>query len=114
MTARVVLHLPAHLLARLAAGKPLLYTRIRDCLVARGGTVDLVEGFDKAAWRADGDLHIVENGAGQRPGVLNAATAYLDGFFHVDPVGIQAAANSVAANTSCTTVSHSALWRGAN
>lgn len=91
MTARVVLHLPAHLLARLAAGKPLLYTRIRDCLVARGGTVALVEGFDKAAWRADGDLHIVENGAGQRPGVLNAATAYLDGFFHVDPVGMQAA-----------------------
>ena len=91
MTARVVLHLPEYMLARLAAGKPLLYSRIRDCLVARGGAVDLVTGFDKAGWREDGNLHIVENGAGQRPGVLNAATAYLDGFFHVDPVGIQAA-----------------------
>ena len=91
MTARVVLHLPEYMLARLAAGKPLLYSRIRDCLVARGGAVDLVTGFDKAGRREDGNLHIVENGAGQRPGVLNAATAYLDGFFHVDPVGIQAA-----------------------
>ena len=91
MTARVVLHLPAHLLGRLAAGKPLFYAQIRDCVLARGGVVDLVEGFDKAGWREDGDLHIVENGAGQRPGVLNAATAYLDGFIHVDPVGIQAA-----------------------
>ncbi|MFC3182345.1 hypothetical protein [Cypionkella sinensis] len=91
MTARVVLHLPAHLLARLASGKPLFYAQIRDCVLARRGAVDLVEGFDKSAWREDGDLHIVENGAGQRPGVLNAATAYLDGFIHVDPVGIQAA-----------------------
>ena len=91
MTARVLLHLPDYMLARLAAGKPLLYSRIRDCLLARGGVVDLVAGFDKVGWREDGDLHIVENGAGQRPGVLNAATAYLDGFFHVDPVGIQAA-----------------------
>ena len=91
MTARVVLHLPGYMLARVAAGKPLLYTRIRDALTARGGRVALVEGFDRAGYRADGDLHVVENGSGQRPGVLNAATAYLDGFFHVDPVGIQAA-----------------------
>lgn len=91
MTARVVLHLPGYLLARVKGGKPLLYTRIRDCLVARGGRVALVEGFDRAGYRADGDLHLVENGSGQHPGVLNAATAYLDGFFHVDHVGIQAA-----------------------
>lgn len=91
MTARVVLHLPAHLQSRLAAGKPLFYANIRDCVLARGGVVDLALGFDKAAWREDGNLHIVENGTGQRPGVLNAATAYLDGFFHLDPVGIQAA-----------------------
>lgn len=48
----------------------------------RGGVgVTLIEGFDGAAYREDGDLHIVENGRGQRPRVLNAATAYLEGFF---------------------------------
>ena len=91
MTARVVLHLPGYMLARLEAGNPLLYARIRDCIVARGGVVDLIEGFDGKRYRPDGNLHIVENGSGQRLGVLNAATAYLEGFFHVDPQGIQAA-----------------------
>ena len=92
MTARVVLHLPARMVAAMGGEKPpLLYGRIRDCLAAQGVGVALVEGFDGAAYRADGDLHIVENGRGQRAGVLNAATAYLEGFFHVDPVGIQAA-----------------------
>ena len=92
MTARVVLHLPARMIAAMGDLRPpLLYDRIRQCLAARGVGVALVESFDGAAYRADGDLHIVENGRGQRPGVLNAATAYLEGFFHVDPVGIQAA-----------------------
>ena len=92
MTARVVLHIPPRMVAAMGGAKPpLLYGRIRACLAARGVGVALVEGFDGAVWREDGDLHIVENGRGQRPGVLNAATAYLEGFFHVDPVGIQAA-----------------------
>ncbi|MDZ4391543.1 hypothetical protein [Cypionkella sp.] len=92
MTAHVVLHLPARMIAAMGGLRPpLLYGRIRDCLAARGVGVALVEGFDADAWREDGDLHIVENGRGQRPGVLNAATAYFEGFFHVDPVGIQAA-----------------------
>lgn len=92
MTARIVLHLPARMVAAMGGLRPpLLYGRIRACLAARGVDVTLIEGFDGAAYREDGDLHIVENGRGQRPGVLNAATAYLEGFFHVDPVGIQAA-----------------------
>lgn len=92
MTARVVLHIPPRMVAAMGGVKPpLLYGRIRQCLAARGVGVALVEGFDAAAWREDGDLHIVENGRWQRPGVLNAATAYLEGFFHVDPQGIQAA-----------------------
>jgi hypothetical protein len=48
-------------------------------------------GFNAARHVPDGNLHIVENGACQMLGVLNAATAYLEGFFHVDPIGIQAA-----------------------
>ncbi|MDB5665862.1 hypothetical protein [Cypionkella sp.] len=104
MTARVVLHLPAYMNARLAAGKPLLYSRIRDSVLARGGAVDLVEGFNGAGYREDGNLHIVENGHHQRVGVLNAATAYFEGFFHVDPVGIQAASRIGALPYDPTTV----------
>lgn len=97
MTARVVLHIPARMVAAMGGAQPpLLYNRIRACLAARGVAVALVDGFDAAGYRADGDLHIVENGRGQRLGVLNAATAYLEGFFHVDPVGIQAASRIAA------------------
>ena len=49
----------------------------------------------RAAARAlqDGNLHIMENGQVQAQGWLNAATAYLEGFFHVDPKGVQAASS---------------------
>lgn len=39
---------------------------------------------------ADGNIHIVENGRMQGEGWLNAATAYLTGFWHMDPRGMQA------------------------
>lgn len=105
MTARIVLHLPARMVAAMGGLRPpLLYGRIRACLAARGVDVTLVEGFDGAAYREDGDLHIVENGRGQRPGVLNAATAYLEGFFHVDPVGIQAASRIGALPYNATAI----------
>ena len=39
---------------------------------------------------ADGRLHIVEDGAAQGEGWLNAALAYLLGFWHLDPQGILA------------------------
>jgi hypothetical protein len=39
---------------------------------------------------ADGNLHIVENGRMRGEGWLNTATAYIQGFWHLDPQGIQA------------------------
>jgi Capsule polysaccharide biosynthesis protein len=39
---------------------------------------------------ADGNLHIVEGGAVRGEGWLNTALAYLIGFWHLDPEGIQA------------------------
>lgn len=39
---------------------------------------------------ADGNLHIVENGQMRGEGWLNTALAYLEGFWHLDPEGIQA------------------------
>ena len=38
----------------------------------------------------DGKLHIVEDGAAEGEGWLNAALAYLLGFWHLDPQGILA------------------------
>lgn len=91
MTARVVLHIPARMIAGFQNQRPpLLYGRIRGALQARGVDLTMVEGFDPAM-ASDGNLHIVENGRFRLPGVLNAATAYLEGFFHLDPLGIQAA-----------------------
>ncbi|MDM7933714.1 hypothetical protein [Tabrizicola sp.] len=39
---------------------------------------------------ADGNLHIVENGRMRGEGWLNTALAYIKGFWHLDPRGIQA------------------------
>lgn len=39
---------------------------------------------------SDGNLHIVENGQMQGEGWLNTALAYIEGFWHLDPEGIQA------------------------
>jgi Capsule polysaccharide biosynthesis protein len=94
VTAKVVFHIPERMIDGFANGKvPLLYGAIRDVLAARGLGVDMRPGFNAKAHIPDGDLHIVENGACQKPGVLNAATAYLEGFFHLDPLGIQAASS---------------------
>ena len=96
MMARVILHMPERFIAGFAKGKPpLLYGRIVQTLTARGLTADFAADMPRAAARAlqDGNLHIMENGQVQAQGWLNAATAYLEGFFHVDPKGVQAASS---------------------
>lgn len=97
MTARVILHLPDRFLDGFAKGKPpLLYGRIRQTLAARGVQAVLAPLVPTHQARPDADLHVLENGRVQATGWLNSATAYLEGFFHVDPQGIQAA-SSIAA-----------------
>jgi hypothetical protein len=44
---------------------------------------------------ADGNIHVVENGRMQGEGWLNAATAYLTGFWHMDPRGMQAESSAI-------------------
>ncbi|WP_283176041.1 hypothetical protein [Gemmobacter sp. 24YEA27] len=93
MPAKVVLHLPQRFRDRLDRRRgPLLYEEIRSVITGFGGEVVLAPQLKRADYKmvSSEDLHIVENGRIQRPAVLNAATAYLDGFFHVDPRGIQA------------------------
>jgi hypothetical protein len=99
VTARVVLHMPDRFIAGFAKGKPpLLYGRIVQTLAARGATADFAPDLpsDQARKLQDGNLHVLENGRVQAEGWLNSATAYLEGFFHVDPQGVQAA-SSIAA-----------------
>jgi hypothetical protein len=77
-------------------GRPRLaiYTRLAELCEARG----LVFRALSRPWSemepregiADGNLHIVENGRMRGEGWLNTATAYLQGFWHLDPRGVQA------------------------
>jgi hypothetical protein len=96
--ASVILHVPERYGAMLAkARRPLLYGAIRDLVRARGGRVVLaapgIERDDKRQPLQDGNLHIVNNGHVRAPGYLNAATAYLEGYWHLDPRGVQSASS---------------------
>lgn len=92
MPARVVFHLPENYFNRYHKAKHLaLYPLIEAVITRRGGTVALAKRPGKAtAPKADGDLHIVETGSVRRAGYLNAALAYLPGFWHLDPAGVLA------------------------
>lgn len=93
--ASVILHVPERYGAMLEkARRPLLYGAIRDLVRAGGGQVVLappgIERDDLRRPVQDGNLHIVNNGHVRASGYLNAATAYLEGFWHLDPRGVQA------------------------
>ena len=87
--ARIVLHLPDSYLETFRTRKHLLYNRIEDVVGPKGGTVE-VRGRPTGRPAADSDLHIVDNGRFQRQGYLNSCTAYFEGFWHLDPVGVLA------------------------
>lgn len=97
--ARVVFHLPARHLGDWRATRHLrLFGRLAEVLEKAGGTVAVVDRRDRpfeggegaAAAYADGDLHILDTGRVQGPGVLNASMAYLPPYWHLDPAGVQA------------------------
>lgn len=93
--ARVILHLPAKVHDTFREMKIYaIHAAIERLIQARGGRVLVTERGDELyspeRLPGDGDLHIVENGFCQGPGYLNAALAYLDGFFHLDPKGVLA------------------------
>ena len=72
-----------------------LFARMAEALEPRGGRIRAIARdplqMEQGAAAPDGNLHIVENGAMRGEGWLNAGLAYLIGFWHLDPVGIQAA-----------------------
>ena len=95
--AAIVFHLPRRYLADYATvGHLRLFDRIDHVLAPLGARIEVrdrrllpFEGRDAAPY-ADGNLHIIENGRVQGPGVLNATMAYLPPWWHLDPVGVLA------------------------
>ena len=75
-----------------------LYARLDAELTARGAKIrvirrnkDLMRPGNEAARSLDpNNLHIIEGGAAQGSGILNAAISYIQPFWHLDPKGILA------------------------
>jgi hypothetical protein len=71
-----------------------IYTRLAELCEAHGLVYRAFarpsDEMKPQAGMADGNLHIVENGRMRGEGWLNTALAYIKGFWHLDPRGIQA------------------------
>lgn len=71
-----------------------IFTRLAMMCEAHGLTVRALarpwSEMNRGQGEADGNLHIVENGQMRGEGWLNTALAYIQGFWHLDPEGIQA------------------------
>lgn len=71
-----------------------IFTRLAVMCEAHGLTVRAIarprSEMTPREGEADGNLHIVENGQMRGEGWLNTALAYIQGFWHLDPEGIQA------------------------
>ena len=71
-----------------------LFTRLAVMCETRGLTFRAVarnpDEMRRRRAAEDGNLHIVENGRVEGEGWLNAAMAYLRGFWHLDPRGVHA------------------------
>lgn len=87
--ARIILHLPERLHPTFRSRDDMLYKRIEDILGPRGAQISLQTRPPRDI-APDGDLHIVDNGTFTAPGYLNACTAYLKDFWHLDPQGVLA------------------------
>lgn len=87
--ARIILHLPERLHPTFRGRSDMLYKRIEDTLLPRGAQILLQTRPPRDA-QPDGDLHIVDNGQINAQGYLNACTAYLKDFWHLDPQGVLA------------------------
>lgn len=97
--AAIVLHLPRrHLKDFASVGHLRIFARIVEELTPLGARIALRDrraapfegGPGAAVAYADGNLHILENGRVQAPGVLNTTMAYLPPFWHLDAQGVLA------------------------
>lgn len=88
----VVFHFPEAFHHRYQTARHLaLYPAIEAAMVQHGGRIRVAEHPVKEKQLIlDDNLHIVENGRIRNPGYLNAALAYMRGFWHLDPQGVLA------------------------
>ncbi|CUI02054.1 capsular polysaccharide export protein, LipB/KpsS family [Leisingera aquaemixtae] len=94
---KVIIHLrKKHIESDLSRGFLQLFGVIQKMLAAEGIGCDIraLDAGITSRMRqvpgdcfADGNLHILDDRSVQMPNVLNAALAYLDGFWHLDPEG---------------------------
>jgi hypothetical protein len=108
--ARVVLHIPEMYHAKYDRVPHLaLYPLVRDVVQGLGGEIVLSDQpsvlYRNNTLAGDGDLHIVEGGRVQGEGYLNAALAYLKGYWHLDPVGVLGESSILARSFDPATVS---------
>ncbi len=70
-----------------------IYTRLAEMCEAHGlvcrALARPASEMQERDGDADGNLHIVENGRMRGEGWLNTALAYIQGFWHLDPRGVQ-------------------------
>jgi hypothetical protein len=95
--ARIVFHLPARHLGDWAEAQHLqLFARIAGLLGPKGARIVVRDRAERPFRQGrtdaydDGDLHIIDTGRAQGPGILNASIAYLRPFWHLSPHGVQA------------------------
>jgi hypothetical protein len=94
--AKLIFHVPGqyldtyHYLALFRRLDQVFRPRGADIVVRdrRDGPRDASPGA--AAHYDDGNLHIVDMGRLRGPGILNAAVAYIQPYWHLDPAGVQA------------------------
>jgi hypothetical protein len=105
--AEIVFHLPRDYLHSYAQTTHLaLFRRIAVEYGEKGATIRVMDrragpfegGVEAAPYYDDGNLHIIDMGRVQAPGVLNAAISYMPPFWHLDPIGVQAESQIGARN----------------
>ncbi|MGL5008777.1 MAG: hypothetical protein ACRC6I_02755, partial [Paracoccaceae bacterium] len=113
--ARIVFHLPkAHLSTYAQAAHLGLFRRVAEVFGARGAKIVVRDRRDgpfeggpgAAAHYDDGDLHILDIGRVQGRGVLNAAVAYVQPYWHLDAAGVQAESSIGAMHYQQSKVGH--------
>ncbi|MFZ1467357.1 MAG: hypothetical protein WAT09_00090 [Paracoccaceae bacterium] len=111
--ARIVFHLPQRHLQDWRDIRYLrLFARIEESFAPLGAQIVTCDRRDgpfrdgETSAYDDGDLHIIDTGRAQGPGVLNASIAYLPPFWHLDPAGMQAESSIAARSYDPAQVPH--------
>ena len=90
---KVHFHAPPHVRSRMEEGTAQFWSPLARVVERMGGEV-VPRAYEERSHRTidagDGAIHVVNNGAIRQANVLNAGLAYVDGFWHLDPVGVLA------------------------